>query len=406
VRSPNRKTGNIRYGIFIIWNTGIGIPGTVTCFSTFAILAYVQQREQPTGAITWSAEGGSTGIYRFADIDAQYGDLFALFGFSGIGEILSAIGYTIPPGATDLVIAAFKEPEKTVIKVAATVKGEEITEEIAFYCIRLEITKPNLLRTGAPPVYFETTPPYRYNNQGVTSVSPGPYNLPFARNCAPADFVFKWGLAAAPDTPGAGTLQDDVKDDPKHAAPASAGKGTLNLKPLWKKRDGTTLELSGSDFVDARQIVIFQDHLARDTANFQQGRQCSPAIELADGVIVEGASLACKDAACHAYNGSRSGAPWDSSGWTSITFELPFDYEILSILSGTLSRGDVISYGPQPVATGHWETCLDDGGNTYAADTSRPGDPASGKFLRDQILDYRDRHPEMELNYVKFWYRP
>ncbi|HOX40045.1 MAG TPA: hypothetical protein PL033_18835 [Candidatus Brocadiia bacterium] len=347
-------------------------------------------------------EGGSTGIYRFADIDAQYGDVFALFGLSGIGEILSAIGYTIPPGATDLAIAAFKEPEKTVIKVAATVKGEEITEEIAFYCIRLEITKPNLLRSGAPPVYFETTPPYRYDNQGVTSVSPGPYNLPFRHACAPLAFQYRWGLTA-----GAGEILVDIYDDPAHVSPQAAGQGVLSLNPVWRRQDGTTLDLAGSDFVDARQIVIFQDHLARDTVNFQQGRQCSPAIELADGVIVEGASLACKDAACHAYNGKRDGAPWES--WYDTPDDFPPSYVIGEDMDGIeeeeqdLQIGDVISYGPQASATGHWETYIGNG-VTYAADVFRYSEPNnSGKFLRDAPRDYPKKHPALNLRYVRYW---
>ncbi|HOX39677.1 MAG TPA: hypothetical protein PL033_16975, partial [Candidatus Brocadiia bacterium] len=358
---------------------------------TFAILAYIQQREQPTGPVTWSAEGGSTGIYRFADIDAQYGDVFALFGLSGIGEILSAIGYTIPPGATDLAIAAFKEPEKTVIKVAATVKGEEITEEIAFYCIRLEITKPNLLRSGAPPVYFETTPPYRYDNQGVTSVSPGPYNLPFRHGCAPFAFQYRWGLTA-----GAGEILVDIYDDPAHVSPQAAGQGVLSLNPVWRRQDGTTLDLAGSDFVDARQIVIFQDHLARDTANFQQGRQCFGGVELPDGTIVtlgggEG-GISCKMAAAHAYDGTI-GEPW--GGWRTEIYDISNPAGRIQTMS--LKRGDVISYGNNiNNVTGHWETVIEPG-KTYAADS------AGKVFLRDTPFAYAKRY---DLQYAKLWHNP
>ncbi|HOX40349.1 MAG TPA: hypothetical protein PL033_20395, partial [Candidatus Brocadiia bacterium] len=150
---------------------------------------------------------------------------------------------------------------------------------------------------------------------------------------------------------------------------------------------------------DQRVIFIYEDHLARDTANFLQGNSCSP-IELPGGLVTSITGFVCKAAAAHAFNGT-SDEPW--RGWDVFPNEGAYptngkhaerDTQITA-----LQRGDIVSYGASTSATGHWETYLGNG-ITYAADA------VGGKFLRDAPLDYPRRNHDYGLLYMKIWKRP
>ncbi|HOX40047.1 MAG TPA: hypothetical protein PL033_18845, partial [Candidatus Brocadiia bacterium] len=148
---------------------------------------------------------------------------------------------------------------------------------------------------------------------------------------------------------------------------------------------------------DERRIIIYKDHLARDTANFLPNNECKGHVELPNGLFVtvpggEG-GISCIMAASHAYNGTIS-KPWDQ--WVKSPSLLRGDARITQWV-GCLERGDIISYGLGATPSGHWETFLGEHAITYAADT------ASGIFRRDTVLTYYDTN---NMQSVMFYKRP
>ncbi|GEM_PF-2411918 len=329
---------------------------------TFAILAYIQQREQPTGAITWSAEGGSTGIYRFADIDAQYGDVFAWFGISGIGEILSAIGFTIPPGAADMAIAAFREPKKTVIKVESSVKGEKLTEEITVYCLNVRIVRPRgtpgLLND--PPEWLASCACFSF--QSTTSRVPQP-RLAYIEGIIEPSPPFGYSWEADKE------LLLNTDSSLPIFLPELPINATISLFPTYKENI-----LTNAIFSDHKSIYVYADHLGVDYDNFQTGISCGkdgidPWVFERYGVRIEmPTAWNCFGSVRHAYNGSGGGKddflsnPMKS--WPTSAQRTP-------------RRGDVTHYYmilPNGLKNGlHAQTFIDQN-KTYAANNEPPID--------------------------------
>ena len=85
----------------------------------------------------------------------------------------------------------------------------------------------------------------------------GTYFLRSDPDDAPA-VGYKWTLDSA-----AGTLTGDTTSSPTHTAPASAGEGMLTLKAMIGSLD--------TGLKEQRKVKIYEDHLARDYANFGTG---------------------------------------------------------------------------------------------------------------------------------------
>ena len=119
----------------------------------------------------------------------------------------------------------------------------------------------------------------RFDFQGVTSSSPGSYAIKIKGKFDPDDSNAEpeWTLE-----PGAGTLTDDDGMNPKHVAPAAAGGGILTL--VGKSSDG----IKTFGLPDSRTLTIYEDHLARNYANFSGAGSCKGPWEFsAFGVEIE-----------------------------------------------------------------------------------------------------------------------
>ncbi len=207
---------------------------------------------------------------------------------------------------------------------------------------------------------FRSTPPYCFENQGVTSGCLGNTNVQSIVGVVlPGDVSYAWFLDASAGTisPLTGSLT------PTHSSPATAGTGTLTLYLV-----------DDPAICDTAEIEIYGDHLARDTANFTAGKACvgPSGLQLADGSYVSGASLTCASAANHALKGA-TGSGTDLRALTKVVDKEPW----ADFVNRSLSRGQILElYYRAPSGNPaflHWQTVVSSGtgasAGTYAADS-------------------------------------
>lgn len=226
-------------------------------------------------------------------------------------------------------------------------------------------------------------PPYCFENQGVTSGCPGITNVQSIEGVVlPEALSYNWSFdtSAATISPLTGSLT------PTHSSPATKGTGTLRLA------------LAEYPWIyDEVEIVIYEDHLERDTSNFLAGKYCirtsDPAtgvvlatgVQLADGSCVDDLSMVCAPSAYHALTGaSGSGTKLRDHGWSSVSPRI----HISALMTQQLSRGWVIELlrDDSDGAFLHWQTVKTSGTGETAV--TYAGDSGSRIFRHEKVGDY------------------
>jgi hypothetical protein len=221
--------------------------------------------------------------------------------------------------------------------------------------------------------------PNRFKWQWVVEGTDGFYNNDIEGVIGPASAIGQGG------TPG----QDDsieyrwsvtlgeFENPETHTAtpvykPTEAGWGILKLAPKpdlpyhWK--------------VQNRSIEIYEDHLARDYANFGTGIPCGPGDWTfeAYGIPIEmNNGWNCHGSVWHAYDGSRNGSSGSTVNWPSPTvFVPPINWNTVVAL---LQRGDVVAFysgSSLSYQLQHSHTCLT-GSTMYGANNKAASGPES-----------------------------
>jgi hypothetical protein len=222
------------------------------------------------------------------------------------------------------------------------------SDEVKFTVIDADITKPaGSLDAASNPSASWLTPSssscYHFDFQGVTSDSPGKYDLNIEGQILPSDIglAFDWTL-----DPAVGTLTNITTATPTHAAPANLGEGILTLRIKYNGN------LTGVK--DEKKVKIYQDHLDRDHATFPLGNDCGQkstpdlhpwSFRNFNVNINMPWRWNCHGSTNHACEGSGIGSSGDVSetikGWEHTRYEHPINW---NNVVAELDRGDVIAF--------------------------------------------------------------
>lgn len=275
------------------------------------------------------------------------------------------------------------------LRLEYTVEGRTFEDRVKVSVIDVDIVKPKgSLDAVKNPEASWVSSPYHFDFQGLESGATGGYVLDIEGDIDPAPPLgYKWTLDAA-----AGTLTDDTTATPTHAAPDTEGEGMLELKAMI----GTT----DTGIEEDRKAKIYEDHLARDYANFETGGSCLATwyVETFNVDPKPGMSTwNCHGSVWHAYNGSGTGNSGSTVGWSQTPYPTPSTTDWTTIQSG-LSRGDVVSFwsgSPGSYDLQHSHTCRGSSTNMYGANNEPSVDfdntpPATWKWYECSSKDYYD----------------
>jgi hypothetical protein len=235
---------------------------------------------------------------------------------------------------------------------------------------------PSPIDGGSPPEdTFTSSSPYRFKWQWVVEGTPGFYDNDIEGIIGPASAIGQGGTPGQDDSieyRWSVTLGEFENPETRTATPVyeptEAGWAILKLAPKpdlpyhWK--------------VQNRSIEIYEDHLARDYANFGTGIPCGPGNWTfeAYSIPIQMEAWNCHGSAKHAYNGTTcfSGTTVD---WVPVVFTAPIDW---AGVVGMLDRGDVVSFWGDPIGGGapilhHSHTCLS-GTTMYGANNQPAAD--------------------------------
>jgi hypothetical protein len=256
-----------------------------------------------------------------------------------------------------------------------TVESRTFEDRVKVSVIDVDIVKPkgSLDAAKNPSTSWVSSPCYHFDLQALESGATGAYVLDIEGDIDPSPPLgYKWTLEAA-----AGTLTDDTTATPTHAAPAAEGEGMLELKAMI----GTT----DTGIEEERKVKIYEDHLARDYANFETGGSCLATwyVETfnVDPHVAMG-TWNCHGSTWHHWNGSGTGnmmtlPPVGSPKKTVVVTHLSGGGGSHPPL-GTLNRGDIVVYYQANGPKMHSQTCTGNGTETYGANNeplSYPGAP-------------------------------
>ena len=309
------------------------------------------------------------------------------------------------------------------LKMTYEYDGQDVGDDtVRLTVIDVDITEPDgSLDAGRNPgSSWETSPCYHFDFQGIISGEPGSYALTISGAICPASvFTYQWSLPAS-----CGTLSSTTVPSPIHTEPTSPAEGILQLEAVYS---GTP-----TGIVEKRKVKIYQDHLARDYANFGTGGSCVNNWKVTTFNVNPQPVMSnwnCHGSTRHAYNGtydsSNQGQPWLS--WdvkTVVVTEHDSSGNGSHPSLGTVGRGDVVGYfspsgkpyNPPDIddlaswTMQHSQTCTDSGDETYGANNepkTYPGAPGQGqswKWATSPAGDWGIHiwQPSMQGSYVPF----
>jgi hypothetical protein len=314
----------------------------------------------------------------------------------GTGPSTGAFSYDIATAGT--VTFNFHQivmPTNSVCGAYVPEGHDTATKTFAF--VEAEILTPN----GRFIDGVDEAPTYRYDYQGVCLNSGHPQGVAILGAIQPDGMIFNWTL-----DPEAGDLTGATSEEPWHIPPDEAGAGTLTLKAAYTYTGGThVLDCSAK----TTGILIYDDHLARDMANFQVGTTCT------NFTMPNGSrpiSFNCHASTVHTSDG---GWIWDWRdaydyfiGW-EVVFASPITTYGLSL--PPLERGDKVFYmtmttdhNGRPIMQ-HSQTVMS-GISTWGANnepiTYTPGDPVPGETWKFALSDV-GTYPLAALNWSGGW---
>ncbi len=253
----------------------------------------------------------------------EYKNLDKIFNFNLVGEFNEAIIY----------VEALKPSKKKpyVVRVELDPDGDgdkagwDYADEVKVGAREIKIVMPRNKENvgwGNYNKIFTKTAPYCYEYQGVaTDTSYGDNNKKRVRairgGITPA-IPYEWFFKKNPDNNGnknnvGGTITPNEGDTspstPIHAPPKKVNAAN---KPL---EDTLVLRLRDYKYVkDTRIVEIYKDHLARDVANFLDGKSSNP-VTLSDNSKVyldenkaQPLILGCSTSFVHAHKGEKGNA--------------------------------------------------------------------------------------------------
>jgi len=262
---------------------------------------------------------------------------------------------------------------------------------VTFHVVNAEIIRPKgSLSAAKNPIasWIPTPPCYHFDFQGLINGATGTYNLTIQGNVAPIPpYGYKWTLDSS-----AGTLTNDTSSSPTHTAPASEGEGTLTLKAMNGAEE--------SGFKDECEVKIYQDHLARDYANFETGGSCDTGWKVTTFNVEPQPVMStwnCHGSVWHAYNGSGNGNSGSTVGWSQTFYFYP-DATDWTNIESSLGRGDVVSFwggSPGSYLLQHSHTCRGSSSQMYAANNEPSvnfdnNPPATWKWYECSSKEYFD----------------
>jgi hypothetical protein len=266
--------------------------------------------------------------------------------------------------------------------------GSQNSERVKVTVADVEITRPRS-KSDVPDYNnaFRSSTPYCFENQGVTSGCPGSTNVQTITGVVlPETLSYNWSLDTSAGTisPLSGSLT------PAHSSPAMAGTGTLRLYLV-----------DDPSIYDEVEILIYEDHLERDIANFKAGKKCTgPSdLQLEDGSYVEDVSLTCASSANPALKGTTGSASYLST-LPKVVDKEPW----AQFVNRSLSRGQILNlhYRGQsgnPTSL-HWQTVVSSGtgasAQTYAADSVT-------KMFRYETVDAYYDLPQVDVDEDDRW---
>jgi hypothetical protein len=273
----------------------------------------------------------------------------------------------------------------SAVKVEMTLdSGVKCHDEIRYTVVHLEILKPKGSKDANPNPTdsFLKTGPYRFDFQWVKTETPGYYSNPIEGNIEPSavvtdltDIDYFWSVSDGefdphdPDEPQkvTGTAT------PTYKATEVASSITLTLDP----------DVCGAK---TRQLETFQDHLARDYANFETGGSCKAGWKVTTFNVNPQPVMSkwnCHGSTWHHWNGSGNGLsstlpPVGDPKKTVVVTHKPGGGGTHPPL-GALNRGDIVAYYQANGPLMHSQTCTGNGTETYGANNETlpyPGAPS------------------------------
>jgi len=327
--------------------------------------------EQPTGAVDSDISGDITitwpsNINAWQDSDKSGGA--ASGSYSSVGGLPDDI-YLEGVSASSGILTSEVKVEMTLDS------GVKCRDEIRYSVVDVDVVKPkgSLDAAKNPQTSWVLSPCYHFDFQALESGATGAYVLDIEGDIDPAaPLGYKWTLDSA-----AGTLANDTTSTPTHSAPASPGEGMLELKAM--------IDTTDTGIKEKRKVKIYEDHLARDYANFETGGYCINNWEVTTFNVDPQPVM--NDWNCHGSTWHH----WDGSGTGWATSLPPVGSPKKTVVVthllggggshpplGTLNRGDIVAYymasGPVPLM--HSQTCTGNGTDTYGANNdplSYPG---------------------------------
>ena len=231
----------------------------------------------------------------------------------------------------------------------------------------------------------------------VANGTPDAYNLEIEGLIAPtSSYSYQWDL-----TPGGGTLSDKTEYIPDYSLPPSSGTGTLTLKAM-NGSNPTGIESS-------KDVIIYQDHIARDYDNFGVDKTCQAGIWETPYADITMELWNCHGSTYHMYNGSGTGYNEEEDDFEDfvLTWNKEAEYSNpsaseWSIIESTLDRGDIVAFYGGYYSTQedlqHSHTCRGSYRQMYGANnspsivfsTSSPYITPSWKWYECSSKDYYD----------------
>ncbi|MHC4155304.1 MAG: hypothetical protein ACYST6_10340, partial [Planctomycetota bacterium] len=341
--------------------------------------------EQPTGAVASDISGDIT-ITWSSNISAWNNQ-------DKSGGVMSGSYYSVGALPDDIYLEGLSASSGILtaqVNVEMTLdSGVKCRDEMRYTVVDVDVVKPkgSLDAAKNPSTSWVSSPCYHFDFQALESGATGAYVLDIQGDIDPAaSLSYKWTLDS-----GAGTLSNDTTSTPTHSAPTTPGEGMLELKAMI----GTT----DTGIEEKRKVKIYEDHLARDYANFETGGSCLATwyVETfnVDPHVAMG-TWNCHGATRHAYEGvyndSSTSQPWLS--WavnTVVVTQHDSSGNGSHPALGTLERGDVVAYfspngkpyNPPNISDlsswimQHSQTCTGSGDESYGANNEPPPYPGA-----------------------------
>jgi hypothetical protein len=303
------------------------------------------------------------------------------------GDCASQISWTYTEEVGDVVTTCFNNAGTGFREYAILGSGCPLGVSQYFDVYRVKITKPRPKSEVSPDSsVFHTDTPYCYHNQAVTSGSLGDTESKIIRGITGSvspSASYWWSL-----DPDAGSIDPLTGSlSPDHNSPSTTGSGTLKLALA-----------SHSSIYDTTYIEIYEDHLARDLANFKDGKYCDGpeelGLQLGDGSYMNSAvTLTCASSARHALDGTKSSGQYFRDQVSNGNWQYVATTEYDIIKNYQCQRGWILelretSNGPEGHSFVHWQTVKAAGTienlTTYAADSD------SEEFRHEKVKDYFD----------------